>query len=102
MEAAGFFCVLEDRKHTGQILMVYERGQPNESRAVYESEVEDDDHGESLKTQARNLDLLDSVGNLQLLWDLKKGNDSINVVFYKINLARWNWEHKMNLRDLLV
>lgn len=29
-------------------------------------------------------------------------NDPINVVFYKINLARWNWEHKMNLRDLLV
>lgn len=56
---------------------------------------------ESLKTQVKEFGL-DSVGNLQLLQDLEKGNDSINVVFYKINLAGWNWEHEMNLRDLLV
>lgn len=56
---------------------------------------------ESLKTQAKESGL-DSVGNLQLLQDLENGNDCINAVFYKINLAGWNWEHKMNLRDLLV
>lgn len=42
--------------------------------------------GESLKPQAKE-SALDSGGNLELPWDLEKGNGSMKTVFYKISQA---------------
>lgn len=101
MEAVGLFRVLEGSKHKGQMLMVCEEASLIKAKVMWERSRRLCSW-RALKQKQRNFDLIHSVGNLQLLQDLEKGNDSINVAFYKINLAGWNWEHKINLRDLLV